>query len=131
MIPHEDEPEVDPLGEIDPSEVDEVSESLKALETRLTKILKHANTEMGLYAIDLIESLHKVMGRVISWGMVENEDTESAEDSSEDDSEDQSNAEPKDDGVITPDWTPASDLTKDDDDGDVDDQGDPRKPCLV
>lgn len=122
MIPHEDEPEEDSPEEIVPDESDEVSETLRLLETKLTRILKHANTEQGIYAIDLIESLHRVMGRVISWGMAENEEDE-------DDTEDEPEVEPKgprDDGVITPDWTPASDQAQEDDDTDVDDQGDPR-----
>ncbi len=123
MIPHEETPEGDDLGGYDPGEVDPVSESLKTLEGRLTKIVKHAHLEQGLLAIDLVSALHGVLGKVISWGMVE------ALEGDDEDSEDEPEVEPKgptDDGVITPDWTPASDATSEDDEPDVDDQGDPR-----
>ncbi len=121
MIPHEDKPE-----DLDPSEVDEVSESIKTLSARLTKILKHAHLDQGLLAIDLIEALHHVQGQVISWGMVEALE-EDSEDGLDDDSDHDEGDAPT--GDVSPQgWSPASDLPQEGDDGDVDDQGDPRLP---
>jgi hypothetical protein len=134
MSLHEETPEGESLGdgmgggkseeeELYPDQEDPVSLALGVLQTRLTKILKHAHTDQGLLAIDLVSCLHQVLGQVVSWGMVEALEG--------DDDEDDFEGPDEDPDIEPQDWTPESDLPQDDDDEDVDDQGDPRKPVSV